>query len=418
MGASKRALAAPFPIHGGKYEWRHIVWDRLGQDLDGYLEPFAGSIAMLLTAPRPARREVICERDLYICNFWRAMQADAAAVARYADRPTFHADFRAAGKWMLDWAAQVKAERKDLRFDWYDVKAAGLWAWGQSLSIGLDFPVERKGGKESGKIPHVYDNPRGSRGTAAQRRMVDRSGASLASDETPFAGQPNASSGRGVMAQRTGYPSDEIPHVKDIPGGQGVMPQAADGIPTIGQTPTPQTGLQKAQAAEGAPALNAEPCARAGIQKAQMGGSIGTGERLLPWFLAIQRRIEKVVILDRDWTAIKSDSKTMRTKTHGRFVTGAFIDPPYRAAKQASEKYGLTDAESDDVAEAAYAWATDPKQADDDRMRIAFCMHQGDFPVPAGWTVETKKMMRNRGRSVDCIIFSPHCLQPGNMELF
>jgi pyrroline-5-carboxylate reductase len=40
-------LAAPFPYFGGKRRAAPIVWRALG-DPSGYVEPFAGSVAMLL----------------------------------------------------------------------------------------------------------------------------------------------------------------------------------------------------------------------------------------------------------------------------------------------------------------------------------------------------------------------------------
>ena len=51
-----------------------------------------------------------------------------------------------------------------------------------------------------------------------------------------------------------------------------------------------------------------------------------------------------------------------------------------------SELYGSdADGSSSDVATAAYAWAI----ANGDRFRIAYCCHEGDFPVPDGWTFIT-----------------------------
>jgi site-specific DNA-adenine methylase len=42
-----RLLRAPFPWFGGKSRIAHLVWERFG-DVAHYIEPFAGSLAVLL----------------------------------------------------------------------------------------------------------------------------------------------------------------------------------------------------------------------------------------------------------------------------------------------------------------------------------------------------------------------------------
>ncbi|EIC70395.1 adenine-specific DNA methyltransferase [Mycobacteroides abscessus M94] len=44
-------LSAPFPYFGGKRRAAPKIWDALG-DVGGYVEPFAGSAAVLLARPR------------------------------------------------------------------------------------------------------------------------------------------------------------------------------------------------------------------------------------------------------------------------------------------------------------------------------------------------------------------------------
>jgi site-specific DNA-adenine methylase len=49
--------AAPFPWFGGKRRAASAVWAALG-DVGGYVEPFAGSAAVLLARPRFTGRRV------------------------------------------------------------------------------------------------------------------------------------------------------------------------------------------------------------------------------------------------------------------------------------------------------------------------------------------------------------------------
>src|SRR3989304_10483635 len=65
----------PFPYFGGKSRVAHIVWERLG-DVPNYVEPFAGSLAVLLNRPHDPRIETVNDKDCYIANFWRALQLD------------------------------------------------------------------------------------------------------------------------------------------------------------------------------------------------------------------------------------------------------------------------------------------------------------------------------------------------------
>jgi hypothetical protein len=79
-------LQAPFPYFGGKSKAAETVWQAFGV-VDNYVEPFAGSAAMLLGAPDGERVETINDADGFVANFWRAISYDPAAVAHHADWP-------------------------------------------------------------------------------------------------------------------------------------------------------------------------------------------------------------------------------------------------------------------------------------------------------------------------------------------
>lgn len=55
-------LRAPFPWFGGKSRVAHLVWDAFG-DVPNYVEPFAGSLAVLLGRPHPAKIETVNDKD-------------------------------------------------------------------------------------------------------------------------------------------------------------------------------------------------------------------------------------------------------------------------------------------------------------------------------------------------------------------
>ena len=94
------------------------------------------------------------------------------------------------------------------------------------------------------------------------------------------------------------------------------------------------------------------------------------------------------------------------------------MDPPYITHQRSHTLYGSDlDGTSDTVAVESYRWAVD----NGDRFRIAYCSHEGDFPTPDGWEVETltvrwyQKVERDR---LDQIMFSPACQPKPQGALF
>ena len=101
-----------------------------------YVEPFAGSLACLLARPGGAgQREIVCDLDGGIVNFWRAMEVDPDEVAYWADYPSFHQDLTARHKWLKEWFVEHASELSDDPH-FCDSKVAGWWVWGISLWIG------------------------------------------------------------------------------------------------------------------------------------------------------------------------------------------------------------------------------------------------------------------------------------------
>ena len=127
------SLRAPFPWFGGKSRAASLIWDRFG-DVPNYVEPFAGSLAVLLGRPHDPGIETVNDRDCFVANFWRAVQHDPDGVAHHADWPVNEADQHARHLWLIqqhEWVERMKTDP-----DVYDVKIAGWWVWGQCIWIG------------------------------------------------------------------------------------------------------------------------------------------------------------------------------------------------------------------------------------------------------------------------------------------
>ena len=159
-------LAAPFPYFGGKSLACETVWAALG-DPENYVEPFAGSAAMLLGRPNVGKVETINDADGFVANFWRAVSLDAAEVARHVDWPTNEADLFARHSWLVRHAAGL-LERLHADPDYYDAKVAGWWCWGACNWIGSGWcsgsgPWVHDGERlvDGRKLPHLGDAGRG-----------------------------------------------------------------------------------------------------------------------------------------------------------------------------------------------------------------------------------------------------------------
>lgn len=128
-------LVAPFPYFGGKSRITSEVWNRFG-DVGHYVEPFAGSLAVLLSRPQPFNGvETVNDLDGMISNFWRALQADPDSVAYHADWPVNENDLHARHSWLVRRkdSLQTKLEGDP---DYFDAKVAGWWVWGIACWIG------------------------------------------------------------------------------------------------------------------------------------------------------------------------------------------------------------------------------------------------------------------------------------------
>lgn len=110
-----------------------MIWDAFG-NVPNYVEPFAGSLAVLLARPHAPKVETVNDLDCYLTNFWRAVQADPDAVAHWADWPVSELDQNARHLWLVS-NAELR-ERMNTDPEYYDAKAAGWWVWGINGWIG------------------------------------------------------------------------------------------------------------------------------------------------------------------------------------------------------------------------------------------------------------------------------------------
>jgi hypothetical protein len=359
----------PFPWFGGKSRAATLVWDRLG-DVRNYIEPFFGSGAILFARPTEARTETINDKDRFVANFWRAVQAAPEAVAVAADWPVSETDLEARHAWLVsEGAARLAALMADP--DGFDARIAGWWVWGQCAWIGSGWcsgegPWTVQGGqwtkRNAGKgvnrkLPHL-----GNAGKGVNRKLPHLGDAGKGVNrQLPHLGD----AGKGVNRQ--------LPHLRNA--GQGVNRQLPH------------------------------------LRNAGQGADARHRAHLIGYMQALAARLRYTRVACGDWRRVLTPSVTYR---HG--LTGVVLDPPYGVGEMDYSAGGnrsrLTDAVRD--------WAIE--HGDDPKIRIALCGYDGQHEMPDGWTVsgwraaggysstaaaDTQgKANRHRER----IWFSPHCL--------
>ena len=161
MGQPLKTL---FPYFGGKKSVAPDVWQRLGRPKQ-YIEPFAGSLAMLMAKPDGAASlEVVGDMNGFIANFWRAAKHQPEQVALWADYPVSHIDQGARHRLLMEGRAALGDALQDPEWPG-DAKVAGWWLWGQCSWIGSGWcdwwgqvPHVSNAGQgiqAAGQVPHV-----------------------------------------------------------------------------------------------------------------------------------------------------------------------------------------------------------------------------------------------------------------------
>lgn len=260
----KPVLKAPFPWFGGKSRVADLVWDRFG-NVPNYVEPFAGSLAVLLARPHDPKNETVNDLDAYLSNFWRALAADPEAVAYHADWPVNEADLHARHQWLVDRADFRERMLTDPEF--FDPKIAGWWVWGISQWIGSGWcskPEWRGRGNGS----------RVARGIHRQQPV-----------ENVWRKRPRTDS-VGVITKR--------PHLGRGERGIGTKRISGDGGAS-------GRGIFSSYANDPAGAFP-----------------------LLDYMAALSERLRRVRVCCGDWKRILGPSPTTKIG-----LTGVFLDPPY-----------------------------------------------------------------------------------------
>lgn len=365
------ALQAPFPYFGGKSRIASEVWARFG-DVGRYVEPFAGSLAVLLARPTPFKgREIVNDADGLLVNMWRAMAQDPEAVADWCDWPATESDLHARHAWLV---GQRESLTKKLEGDpdYFDAKAAGWWLWGIGLWIG--------GGWCSGDGPwSVVD------GELVHAR---REGENINRK------RPHASSdGQGIHRQllNVGASLNVAKPKPSVAAPRGVHRKIAR--PLGG-------GIHR-----GALALSRD---------AQGVHAASRADDLLASFQPLADRIRDVMVMAGDWGRVVTPA--VLGLSGATDVCAVYLDPPYAdTADRTADVYAKDDLS---VAHDVREWAI--ANGHDRRLRIALSGYEGEHNMPSDWVelawsanggYAQGDTRDNRHR--ERVWFSPTCLKAG-----
>lgn len=358
-------MRAPFPYFGGKSRAAPLVWAAFG-DVANYIEPFAGSLAVLLARPTDPRIETVNDLDCYLANFWRATQAAPAEVARWADWPVNEADLHARHLWLV--RAEDFRERMKSDPDFFDAKIAGWWVWGLSAWLGSGWCDAPEAPPPTGRHENCRALPRAESIAAASTRQQRRTGSP--SLPPPRVNSHVFASGKGRI---------------DLP-----PPIAANSIRRERGARSPSGGGHPSRQLP-------ELYWSKGIHQAAIGGCFDEV------FGQLAARLRRVRVCCGDWRRVLTDSVTIHVGTR----TGILLDPPY---DDGNMTYAAGDA---GISADVRAWAIE--HGEDKRLRIALCGYEGEHAMPSDWQCVPWRAKGGYAKSDENsrrerIWFSPGCL--------
>lgn len=153
-------LRAPFPYFGGKSRVAAEIWQRFGNVSD-YIEPFAGSLAVLLARPEVTNSnyEVVNDLDGMLVNFWRAVRG--GGLFEYVlDNPLAEIDLAARQRFAFERIGQL-TEKLVGDPEYFDKRLAYYWVYCVCASIENSAVFSRKKSGKHGKANIFYAQARG-----------------------------------------------------------------------------------------------------------------------------------------------------------------------------------------------------------------------------------------------------------------
>jgi len=198
-------MKAPFPYFGGKSTIASDVWKRIGI-VRNYVEPFAGSLAVLLNRPAGfAGPETVNDLDCLLVNAWRAIAQFPDELSALLIAPVAEVETEAQHNALVRGKDALREKLGDP--EWCDVKRAAWWIKGANEWIG--------GGWASGAGPHSWTAEGGWNGDAGKgiNRKLPHLGDAGTGINRKLPHLGNA--GRGAFSDRLAFVTDWLSALRD-----------------------------------------------------------------------------------------------------------------------------------------------------------------------------------------------------------
>jgi hypothetical protein len=392
----------PWPWAGGKSDAAPAVWAALG-DVEHYVEPFAGSLAVLLRRPHAVNRtyysETVNDLDGLLVNAWRSIQMSPDATAEAASWPVSEADLHARHCALVRWREERQLEHLMGDPLFHDPLMAGWWIWGQSSWIGSGW-CSGRGGWHPDETGRLVQQPKGPREPGVDRKLPH-----LSDD------------GRGCNAPQLREPGvkRQRPHLGN--DGQG-----------CNHAVLREPGVDRKRPHLGD---DGQGCNHAGLREPGCGEYPDawhpmTMPALRSWLGYLSARLRHVRILNGDWRRACTGGATKSLSVRmGGGTAGLFLDPPYGDVREAD----LYAVDSQTVAADVRAWCL--KNGHDPKLRIllaGFDVEHVELEAH-GWRVVEwfrpgflKGGMAQQGedghqQGRERLWLSPHCLRPDDSQM-
>jgi DNA adenine methylase len=346
-----------------------------------YVEPFAGSLAVLLERPHPCNRQYYSEScndaDGLLINAWRAIQWQPEATAEACSWPVSEVCKQARQAHLLAWAHSGMLDLLAGSPEWCDPQMAGWWLYSVCCQIGAFH----------GEGPWTADPVTG--------RLVKRgTGEPGVTRNRPHLGN----NGEGVHRPQLREPgvTRNRPHLSD--NGQGVHrpqvrePGVARNRPHLGNNGegVHHAGLREPGVWRARPHLgnNGQGVHHAGLRAPGIGDEPEFHPLTMPelrrWFRWLSARLRHVRLVHGDWSRVCTTGARLTLSVRQREgVCGVFLDPPYSPNERTGTLYRVDGHLHDAVQTWCLATQADP------RTRIVLSGYAGEYPAleAAGWTV-------------------------------
>lgn len=378
---------APFWYFGGKQKAASLVWKLLGNDIDHFVDPMAGSLAILLARPleyvnTTYRVETVNDNNGLLINAWRSIRADPATTAEYASWPLSQADrfarLIALREWVQD---ETTLERLWTDHTYYDPQIGGYWLWVNATSIAnvdrdLNGPWWRT---REGRMTHVGKN----KGILMTRPHTSSAGQGILS---PMLKEPG-------VEKEDRLPSSPFPYQAALRIDEEAIEQEIDLL-----------------------------------YESSHGFHPVVLPELYRWFSFLQARLRNVRILCDSWENIVTNSTlhglSLTKRFSKKYTIGIFFDPPYDHDVRYKELYGSDMAGNNEaISKKVRNWCLEHGDNPQYRIVLAGYANEGhDELLQHGWKEYTwikrsiivggKSMHERRiERDNERLYASPHCLE-------